>query len=208
MTAQPAIAVLEFDSVAVGTHAADAMVKKASLETLRVGTVQPGKYVVLIGGTVADVDESYVEGLRVGAEALTDEVFLPNVHRQVYDAVTGKRQAVSGDALGVLEASGLAATVVAADKAVKAAKVSIVEIRLGDGLGGTGITHLTGAVHDVQAAVEAGLAAVTRPGVTIRHTVIPALDEELRQSIDRSTAFYEESGRRIERRDAEDAEKA
>lgn len=208
MTTQPAIAVLEFDSVAVGTQAADAMVKKASLETFRVGTVQPGKYVVLIGGTVADVDESYVEGLRVGAEALTDEVFLPNVHRQVYDAITGKRQAVSGDALGVLEASGLAATVVAADKAVKAAKVSIVEIRLGDGLGGTGITHLTGAVHDVQAAVEAGLAAVTRPGVTIRHTIIPAVDEALRQRIDRSTAFYEESGRRTERRDAEDAEKA
>ena len=95
-----------------------------------------------------------------------------------------------------LEASGLAATVVAADKAVKAAKVSIVEIRLGDGLGGTGTTHLTGAVHDVQAAVEAGLAAVTRPNVTVRHTVIPAVDEALRQRIDRSTAFYEESGGR------------
>lgn len=208
MNRQPAIAVLEFDSIAVGTHTADAMVKKAPLETFRVGTVQPGKYVVLIGGTVGAVDESYVEGLRVGAEALTDEVLLPDVHRQVYDAVGGKRQKVDGDALGVIEVSGLAATVIAADKAVKTASVRVVEIRLGDGLGGKGVIHVSGTVHDVQAAVEAALAAVTRPGVTVRHTIIPALDEELRQNIDRSTAFYEKPSGKIKRRDAEDAEKA
>ena len=193
MNEPPAIAVLEFDSIAIGTHAADAMVKKASIAFLRAGSVQPGKYVVLIGGTVADVDESYVEGMRVGAEALTDEAFLPDVHRQVYDAVAGERQALAGDALGVIEASGLAATVVAADKAVKAARVSIVEIRLGDGLGGKGITHLTGAVHDVQTAVEAGLAVAGRPNVTVRHTVIPAVDDQLRQRIDRSTRLAAES---------------
>ena len=193
MNEPPAIAVLEFDSIAIGTHAADAMVKKASIELFRAGSVQPGKYVVLIGGTVADVDESYVEGLRVGADALTDEIFLPDIHRQAYDAVAGKRQALSGDALGVIEASGLAATVVAADKAIKAARVSIVEVRLGDGLGGKGITHLTGAVHDVQTAVEAGLAAAGRPNVTVRHTVIPAVDEQLRQRINQSTRFVIES---------------
>ena len=176
MNEPPAIAVLEFDSIAVGTHAADAMVKKASIELFRAGSVQPGKYVVLIG-----------------ADALTDEIFLPDIHRQAYDAVAGKRQALSGDALGVIEASGLAATVVAADKAIKAARVSIVEVRLGDGLGGKGITHLTGAVHDVQTAVEAGLAAAGRPNVTVRHTVIPAVDEQLRQRINQSTRFVIES---------------
>ncbi len=194
MNRQPAIAVLEFDSVAVGTRAADAMAKKAPLDTFRAGTVQPGKYVVLVGGTVGDVEESHIEGLRVGAEALTDEVFLPDVHGQVYEAVAGRRQAVVGEALGVIEATGLAATVLAADKAVKAAAVTIVEIRLGDGLGGKGITHLTGTVHDVQAAVSAGLAAITRPNVTVRHTIIPAMDDSLRQSIKRSTLFHVKQG--------------
>ncbi|MCK4657957.1 MAG: BMC domain-containing protein [Phycisphaerae bacterium] len=194
MPRQPAIAVLEFDSIAIGTHVADAMTKKAPLETFRVGTVHPGKYVVLIGGSVAAVEESYVEGLRIGADGLTDEVFLPNVHPQVYDAVGGKRLAVGGDALGVIEASGLAATVLAADKAVKSAEVAIVEIRLGDGLGGKGVTHFTGAVHDVQAAIEAGLAVVTRPNVTVRHTIIPVVDGELRRCIGRSTQFFTGSG--------------
>lgn len=189
MIEQPAIAILEFDSVVVGTRAADAMLKKAPLNTFRAGTVHRGKYMVLIGGTVAAVDESYVEGLRIGAEALADEVFLPDAHAQVYDAIGGKRRDADGDALGVIEVTGLASTVGVADKAVKAAKVNIVEIRLGDGLGGRGLTHLTGTIHDVQAAVEAGLSVVTRPGVTARHTIIPRMDEELRRSIDRSTRF-------------------
>ncbi|MFH0980941.1 MAG: BMC domain-containing protein [Planctomycetota bacterium] len=192
MKEAPAIAVLEFDSVAVGTHAADAMAKKATLTTFRTGTVHPGKYVVLIGGMVGDVNEAYVEGLRVGAEALSDEVFLPDVHHQVYHAVGGKRQALDGEALGVIEASGLAATVLAADKAVKAAKVTIVEIRLGDDLGGKGITHVCGTLHDVQAAVQAGLAAITRPNVTVQHTIIPAVDDSLRQGINRTTRFFGE----------------
>lgn len=192
MNEPPAIAVLEFDSVAAGTHAADAMVKKAPIETFRAGTVQPGMYVVLVGGTVAAVEEAYVEGMRVGAEALIDEVLLADVHPQVCAALVGKRKPTEGDALGVMEVCRLASTVLAADRAVKTAKVSIVEIRLGDGLGGKGVVHLTGAVHDVQAALEAGLAAVTRPGVTAQHTIIPALDEELRNSMDRSTRFLTE----------------
>ncbi|MCP4591775.1 MAG: BMC domain-containing protein [bacterium] len=191
MTQQPAIGVLEFDSVAIGTHAADAMAKKAHLETFRVGTVHPGKYVVLIGGRVGDVEEAHVEGLRVGAESLTDEVLLPDAHPQVYDAVNGTRQTPQGDALGILEVSGLAATIIAADKAVKTAAVTIVEIRLGDGLGGRGVTHLTGTFHDVQAAMQAGVEVSDRPSVTARHTIIPALDDALRRCIDRSTEFAE-----------------
>jgi len=189
MSEPPAIAILEFDSIAVGTLVADAMLKKAPLDTFRAGTVHRGKYMVLIGGAMAAVDESYVEGLRIGAEALTDEVLLPDVHAQVYDAVGGKRQPADGDALGVIEVTGLASTVGVADRAVKAARVDIVEIRLGDGLGGRGLTHLTGTVHDVQAAVAAGLAGVTRSGLTARHTIIPVVDEELRKTLNHSTRF-------------------
>ena len=180
--------------MAVGTRVADAMLKKAPLDTFRVGTVHPGKYVVLIGGSDAAVDEAYVEGLRLGGECLVDQVRLSDVHPQVYEAVGGARREICGDTLGVLESDGLAATVVAADRAVKTAEVTIVEIRLGDGLGGKGLIYLSGLVRDVQVAVEAGLAAAQRPGVAMCHTIIPVVDEELRKSIDRSTRFDAESG--------------
>ncbi len=187
MSREPAIALLEFDSVATGTLAADAMVKRAPITTLRVGTVQPGKYLVLIGGAVAVVEESYHEGIRVGGEALTDQIIIPDVHEQVYGAVAGKRQTKADDSLGIIEVTGLSAMLIAADRAVKSADVRIIEIRLGDGLGGKGLTHLTGALESVQAAIEAGLAAI-QP-MQASHTIIPALDAELRKHIHRSTEF-------------------
>ena len=69
---QPAITVLELDSVAIGTQVADAMVKRAPIKLIRSGTVQPGKYLILVGGSVAAVEESHVEGLRVQLRVLRD----------------------------------------------------------------------------------------------------------------------------------------
>ena len=190
MTTPPAIAMFEFDSIVVGTHAADSMVKKAPITTFRVGTVQPGKYLVLIGGSVAAVEESRREGLRIGGEAITDEISLPDVHSQVFAAIGGRRQSNSDDAMGIIETSAIPTNVAAADKAVKTAKVTVVEIRLGDGLGGKGIVHLSGSVRDVQAAVAAGVAVAEKPGVTVRHTVIPIQHDELRARIDHATEYH------------------
>jgi microcompartment protein CcmL/EutN len=190
MSTPPAIAVLEFDSIPVGVYAADAMVKKASIDVLRIGTVQPGKYIVVIGGTVADVDESRREGRRVGGERLTDEIFLPDVHPQVFAAIDGQRRENTGDALGIIETSTIPANIAAADKAVKTAEVTIVEIRLGDGLGGKGITFFAGLIHDVQAAIAAGIAAAERPGVTVNQTVIPIQHGDVRARIQAATALY------------------
>jgi microcompartment protein CcmL/EutN len=190
MSTPPAIAVLEFDSIAIGMRAADAMVKKAPINTFRIGTVQPGKYIVVVGGAVAEVDESRREGLRVGGERITDEIFLPDVHVQVFTAIEGQRRENTGDALGILETSAIPTTIAAADKAIKTAEVTIVEIRLGDGLGGRGITLLTGLVHNVQAAIEAAVAVAQKPNVMMYQTVIPIQHGELRERIEHATRLY------------------
>lgn len=190
MISSPAIAVLEFMSIARGTHAADAMVKKAPIDTFRIGTVQPGKYLVLLGGSVAAVAEARTEGLRLGGEAISDEIFLPDVHPQVAAAIEGVRQTNTGDALGILETCAIPTNVAAADRAVKTTKVTIIEIRLGNGLGGKAITHLAGTIHDVQAALEAGIEVAARRGVTMHHALIPIQHEELRECVGRTTEFF------------------
>ena len=77
MNPYPAIALLELSSIARGALTGDVMAKKAPIEMLRSGTVQPGKYLVLIGGTVAAVEESFREGVRIAGDRLADRVFLP-----------------------------------------------------------------------------------------------------------------------------------
>ena len=77
---EPALALIEFDSIATGIQAGDAMVKKAPIARIVAGTVQPGHYLVLISGEVADVDESLKAGRDLGGVSVVDSVFLPHVH--------------------------------------------------------------------------------------------------------------------------------
>ena len=89
-----AIALFEFESISAGIVAGDAMVKTAPLGAIYAGTVHPGKYLVLVTGDTASVDEAVRVGN--GAESLSDMVFLPDVHPAVADAVAGNSASGNG----------------------------------------------------------------------------------------------------------------
>jgi len=187
----PALALVEFSSIAAGIQAADAMVKRAPIDTLRAGTVQPGKYLVLIGGLTADVEESLAAGRQVGGPAIVDIVYLPQVHRDLVEALQGGRVPDLRDALGVVETTSVAAAIQAADAGIKAANVSLVEVRLADGLGGKGIVLFSGLVADVEIAVASGVAALDRADQLVRQVVIPKLHEEMWENLSQATRFRE-----------------
>jgi microcompartment protein CcmL/EutN len=188
---QPAIALVEFSSIAVGTRALDALMKKAPVALIRAGSVQPGKFAVLFGGQVAAVDESYVEACRMGAEALVDRVLLPDVDASVREAILGRRGDWSHDTLGVIETPTMAAVVEAADAAVKGARVYVVEIRLGDGLGGKGLAHFSGPQEEVEAAIQISTARIAHRNQPVRTTIIPRADETMLSTRAQSTRFGE-----------------
>ena len=185
----PALALVEFSSIAAGIQAADAMVKRAPIDTIRAGTVQPGKYLVLIGGLTADVEESLAAGREIGAVAGLDFVYLPRVHPEVVEAIGGGRVPRPIDALGVVETTTVAAAIQAADFGVKGANVRLVEVRLADGLGGKGITLFSGLVEDVEAAVDIGVGALARPALLVRQVVIPQLHEEMWDNLGEASRF-------------------
>jgi len=186
---EPALALIEFNSIAVGIHAGDAMAKRAPITYIKTGTVQPGKYLVLIGGEVGDVEESLKAGLEAGAESVVDRVFLPRVHWSVLAAVGGARQTPHVQALGIIETRTVAGVIMAADAGVKGAKVLLMEIRLADGLGGKGLCFFAGEVEDVQAAIAIGTGALPEKSELVSSVVIPALHREMETNILKSTRF-------------------
>jgi microcompartment protein CcmL/EutN len=186
---EPALALVEYSSIATGILAADAMVKRAPIDTIKSGTVQPGKYLVLIGGMVADVEESLAAGREVGAAALVDYILLPQVHPEVVDAIGGGRVPEVTDSLGVIETTTVAASIHAADAGIKGAVVRLVEVRLADGLGGKGIVLFSGLVADVEAAVEIGVGVLGRPELLVRQVVIPQLHTEMWENVSDATRF-------------------
>ncbi|MFQ5943518.1 MAG: BMC domain-containing protein [Anaerolineales bacterium] len=187
----PALSLIEFGSIAAGIQAADAMVKRAPIDVIQAGTVQPGKYLVLVGGMTADVEESLAAGRETGGEAVLDVVYLPQVHSGVVEALKGQRSPEPTDALGVLETTSVAAAIHSADAGIKGAEVQLVEVRLADGLGGKGIVLFSGAVADVEIAVALGVAALDGPEQLLRQVVIPQLHEEMWANLSQASRFRE-----------------
>ena len=188
-TVEPALAMLDFQSIAAGLEAADAMAKRAQVDVLKAGTVQPGRYLILVGGTVADVEESLAAGRVVGGEEVLDHVFLPAVHPEVVEGIGGVRVPRSEDALGIVETTTVPAAIHAADAGLKGAAVNLVELRLADGLGGKGLVFFSGVVADVEAAVDLGVGALADPRVLVRRVVIPQLHPSVWRNVSDSTRF-------------------
>jgi microcompartment protein CcmL/EutN len=175
----PALALIEFDSIAAGIEAGDAMAKKAPIARIVAGSVQNGKYLVLVAGAVADVEESLAAGLAVGSGSVLDHVYLPGVHTHVADAVAGSRRPQLIDALGIIETRTVAAAIGAADAGIKGAEVNLLEVRLADGLGGRGLVFFSGLVADVEAAVRIGTDFISSSSSLIHAVVIPQLHTEM-----------------------------
>jgi microcompartment protein CcmL/EutN len=188
---EPAIGLLEFDSIARGIEAGDAMIKRAPLDVIRTGTVHPGKYLILVGGLTADVEEALQAGRAVGAPALVDDVFLPNVHPDVVASVGGTRREGGGEAVGVIETRSVAAVIDAADAGIKGARVIIRELRLADELGGKGYVVFGGPVAEVEAAVELGVARIADSGQEVAHVVISQLHPEMDENLVAEPRFVE-----------------
>lgn len=190
MAKLPAIALIELSSIAAGTYAADRMVKRSPVELLHAGTVQPGKYLILIGGGTAEVEESFREGMQAASADIIDEVFLPQVHRQVVESLDGARAFDEYESLLVLETSTIAAIIRATDAAAKGAIVAVAELRLGSGLGGRGLAILTGERTDVEAAAEIATRSLTGRNVTLCHSIVSNVHEQIASRLGESSRFF------------------
>ncbi|NCF66941.1 MAG: BMC domain-containing protein [Chloroflexi bacterium] len=184
---EPAIALLEFNSIATGIEAGDAMIKRAPVERILAGSVQPGHYLVLVAGDVAPVEEAVEAGRETGSGDLRDTLFLPNVHPAVVSALSGELQIQQADALGVVETHTVASAIRAADAGVKGAEVVLLQLRLADGLGGKGLVLFSGLVADVEAAVEIG--SFVAEEQLLRQVIISQLHGEMWESVNRSGRF-------------------
>lgn len=181
----PAIALVEFDSISAGIVAGDAMVKSSPIGAIYAGTVHPGKYLVLVSGDTASVEVALSTGTDTGGSHVNDVVFLPDIHPDVTAAIVGGAGAasLSEEALGIVETSTVASVIDAADAGVKAAAVVVSSVRLADGLGGKGYVLFSGAVAEVEAAVESAVARAEPHGTLVRADVIAQLHEEMAENL-------------------------
>lgn len=173
------VGILESSSIAKGIEAADAVIKAAEVELLYAKPVCPGKYSIVFYGEVAAVEASRDAGCMRLENYLVDSVVIPRVHPQVIRTISLSSEPEFRESVGVMEFYSVTAAVYAADAAVKAAEVHLLDIRLGIGIGGKSFVILTGEVAAVTEAVRCGTAEGQKRGLVVATVVIPGPSEEI-----------------------------
>ncbi len=177
--ARNSIGLIELSSIASGFAVTDAMLKASDVELVVARSICSGKYMVMIRGDVAAVESAVEAGTGTGAFSIVDSFIIPNVHEDLFPALSGTSAAGPLEALGIIEAFSVASLIEGADAMAKAANVRLVEVRLAMALGGKAFATVTGSVSAVSSAVEAGARMVGRKGLLVNKVVIASPRPEL-----------------------------
>jgi microcompartment protein CcmL/EutN len=173
------IGLVELSSIAAGMQAADIMLKTSQVELILSRTICSGKYMVLVGGDVAEV-QTAVDAVADSLDyAIIDTFVIPNVHKDIFPALSGHSTTEELESLGILESFSVASLIEGADAAVKAASVKLIEIRLAMALGGKAFCTITGEVAAVTSAVESGAMIIADKGMLVNKVVIAQPRKEL-----------------------------
>jgi microcompartment protein CcmL/EutN len=190
MKKYPAIAVVEFRSIADGIYTTDAILKKAPIAMIKGGTVSGGRYLIIFGGTTGSVSESLTEALTIGAGSVLDHAFLPDVHPKVHDAVLGQRTGTEQQPVAILETDTIAANVRAAEVAVKGTEVQLVELRLAEyEMSGKAISVYAGELHEIEAAMTIADDFLRGRQAFTHHRIIARPHEVISQQLDQTTRY-------------------
>jgi microcompartment protein CcmL/EutN len=174
---------MELSSIAAGVEIADAMLKAANVDLVYAKASCPGKYYIMISGVVAAVESSIREGLAMGQNFVVDSLVLSKIHPQVIKAINMSSAPDGVRAVGVMEFFSVTSSILAADVAVKASNVDLIDVRLGTGIAGKSFIVLTGEPASVRSAISAADAASEGSGMLVNKVIINKPRKELVESL-------------------------
>jgi len=178
-----AIGLIELSSIAKGIEVADVMLKSADVKLLTAKTICPGKYIVMIGGDVAAVNQSVTAGEAISGHLLVDQLVLSNIDASVLPAISGVTAISDSQALGIVETYSVAACVAAADSAVKAANVTLLRVHMAYGIGGKCYFVVNGEISSVKTAIQVASREAGEKGLLVHHSVIARPSKQLTEQL-------------------------
>jgi microcompartment protein CcmL/EutN len=139
----------------------------------------PGKFYVLVNGQVSNVQKAVKAGADLAGGFLVSSLVLPRIHSKVITAINmAGAMPDKTEAIGVIEFFSVTSSIIAADIAVKATTVDLIDIRLGTGIGGKSFVVVSGDTSSVKTAVEAATASKD-DGMLVNKVVFTRPDKNL-----------------------------
>ncbi len=169
------LGIVDSRSIAAGGAVVDVMLKAARVQLVRGSVVCAGRFLIVVEGARAEV-ETAVRAAEAAGFSLAATYIVANIAEQVLDILHNKPAKPAGRALGIVECRNAADSVMAADKAVKKAEVSLMRLVLGQGLGGKSFFVMMGDVQSVREATEEAVAFLGKN--LVQQVVIPRPEDE------------------------------
>jgi bacterial microcompartment shell protein len=175
------IGVAEWHDIGPGVEATDAMLKEANVRLRSAFTLTPGRWFALISGELSEVKSAILRARSFNPTAILDTLIIPNLDPAVARALSDVEQIGKREAAGILECRTLVAGISAADLAVKAADVALLQIKLYGGMGGKSLVIIAGMAAEVKEAVAVAQKDMQTRNATISAIVIPQVHDKLRE---------------------------
>lgn len=171
------LAGIELRSVPSGLFALDALVKQAEVRLRFAGDIDPSHFLVIFDGALADVETALERATEVGGPDTLETLLLPRAHADLLNAVSGRLVPPDAPrdaehAVGVLQCHSVLGILAAADRALKAAEVRLLRLRIATDLAGQGHAVVAGEQFDVEAALQAA-SEYAPAGVHLEARLIP-----------------------------------
>lgn len=150
-----AIYIVEFKSISRGVSMLDAMLKAASVTLLHADAICIGKYLVVVGGDVAEVKEAQKAILKEEKGFLAERL-ITGTHPAImqYFARVKESPVQAPTSIGLVECTNISTGFFTLDCALKSGVVDLLKVWMGTFVGGKMCYVLGGEVSDVTAATK------------------------------------------------------
>lgn len=174
MNSASTIGIIELASIYKGFEVQDFILKHAHVEKLLARTICSGKYLIIVKGELADVEDCLEMARKVGDFAIVNALYIPKVEDKIFAAITGCTAIDVQDveAMVLLETFSVAAAIKAADLAVKEADIDVPRIHVAMAIGGKGFAVLTGNDEALKSAIVPALDFLKDDGSLAGYTLI------------------------------------
>jgi microcompartment protein CcmL/EutN len=182
METKNAIGIIELASIYKGYEVQDAVLKRANVEKLIARTICSGKYLMIVRGTVADVETCLDTAREVGGFAIVSATIIPRVDSRVFPAIAGNTTLQTEAAVGgmlVIETFSVAAAIKAADTALDEADVDVLRVHIAMAIGGKGFAVITGDMESLKSALAPTIETIKEEGMLAGYSLISNPHEEL-----------------------------
>lgn len=175
-----AIGVVELRSISKGYETADRMLKTSSVNVHHMKPICPGKFLIIMSGDTADVEEAMDAAKAEAAEFRISDFVLHGVHSDIVDGLKRRYSTRAVETIGIVETSTVSSGIFALNEALKQCDIHVKRMNLGMAIGGKFLAVFTGNVSDVEQGMKVFASSIDQKRI-IHHTVLRSPTEEIKQ---------------------------